>query len=79
MAALQVIFVEVDFSWNTGSRELTTPFDELAGNVVFMRNLESAAFMLAQIQRYHGLFDDELRRMHEELAVYLGEEVEAAP
>ncbi len=79
MAALQVIFVEVDFSWNTGSRELTTPFDELAGNIVFMRNLESAAFMLAQIQRYHGLFDDELRRMHEELAVYLGEEVEAAP
>ena len=44
-----------------------------------MRNLESAAFMLAQIQRYHGLFDDELRRMHEELAVYLGEEVGAAP
>lgn len=73
MTTLEVMFSEVDFDWSSGARELTTPFDELAANSVLKRNLETAAFLLSQIARYHRLFDAELHRMHEVLAVYLGE------
>lgn len=79
MAALQVIFAEVDFSWQGGTRELTTPFEKMANNPVVMRNLESAAFLLSQIFQYHRMFDSELHSMHEELAIYLGEIKQPAP
>jgi hypothetical protein len=79
MTTLEVMFSEVDFDWSSGTRELTTPFDELADNAVLKRNLESAAFLLSQIHRYHLMFEDELIGMHRDLAIYLGEEIEAAP
>ena len=76
MSALDEIFSEVDFAWDSGSRRLVTSFDGAAGNQALLRELETVTFMFATMLRYHRMFDEELHEMHDVLADYLGKEKE---